>query len=126
MLVSGCLVSAAVIAGPPGKPFEELQERVDKLTDHVGELENDLEEAHERLDDVVPLTEALEDCVRVFEGSLGGLPGPHWIFTGCNVHVRARNLATAAEPNGLGNLVIGYNEGRCVADTPPDEQRPSL
>jgi hypothetical protein len=41
-----------------------------------------------------------------------GLKGPHVIFTGANVHIRSGAGNTYAIPNGLGNLVIGYNEAR--------------
>jgi hypothetical protein len=32
------------------------------------------------------------------------------IFEGCNIHIRSGAGATAAAINGLGNLIIGYNE----------------
>ena len=31
-------------------------------------------------------------------------------FTGCNVHVVSGSGATEGEVNGLGNLIVGYNE----------------
>jgi hypothetical protein len=33
------------------------------------------------------------------------------IFEGCNIHIRSGAGATHAAVNGLGNLIIGYNEG---------------
>jgi len=46
-----------------------------------------------------------------------GLVGPHVVFSGVNVHIRNGLGSTvgvpsdpSAAPNGLGNLVIGYNE----------------
>ena len=50
------------------------------------------------------------------DGSGGGtIPclsqvGTDVVFSGCNVHIRSGNGATNAAPNGLGNLIIGYNE----------------
>ena len=45
-------------------------------------------------------------------GPINGLPGPHIIFEGANVHIRsgAGRTVTSGTPNGLGNLIIGYNE----------------
>lgn len=117
---------APVGAAPPGEPFKELETRVDELTERVDAVETDVKDIDDRLSEVVEVVdvaEAFDMCVRVIEGELGGLPGPHWIFSGCNVHVRAKNLATDATPNGLGNLIVGYNEGRCRSldsDIPSD------
>lgn len=117
----GLLVAPAVTAAPPGEPFEELETRVDDLTERVDLVETDVRDIDERLSEVVEVVdvaEAFDMCVRVIEGELGGMPGPHWIFSGCNVHVRAKNLATDAPANGRGNLIVGYNEGRCVTKAP--------
>ena len=68
---------------------------------------------------------ALEEIlrfVRVEFESINGLAGPHWIVEGANVHVRSGSGVTndGCEPRvvgscenltGLGNLVVGYNEG---------------
>lgn len=80
---------------------------------------------------VEALTAALEETqeilkfVRVEEGEMNGLTGPHWIFEGANVHVRSGSGNTfdncgPRDPNfpncdsltGLGNLIVGYNEQR--------------
>ncbi len=87
---------------------------------------------HERLKIVEGVVETLDEklekllnCVSIFEGELGGLPGPHVIFSRCNVHVRSGLGATDGleqdDPapratNALGNLIIGYNEGSCLSD----------
>jgi hypothetical protein len=44
---------------------------------------------------------------------INGLAGPHVIFTGVNVHVRSGSGATndSGSLTGLGNLIVGYNEG---------------
>jgi hypothetical protein len=52
-------------------------------------------------------------------GVLGASPclrreGNEVIFEGCNVHVRSGGGATDAPVNGLGNLIVGYNEPSTV------------
>jgi hypothetical protein len=117
LTVTALLAAGAAHAQPrgvvatPGRPFQELDTR-------VARVESDLRAVRElvgTLEKMLTPLEGLERCVRVFEGELGGLPGPHILFTRCNVHVRSGELATDAPTNGLGNLVVGYNEGRCFA-----------
>jgi hypothetical protein len=45
--------------------------------------------------------------------------GTDVIFEGCNVHIRSGAGATDAAVNGLGNLIIGYNEATSLP-TPPN------
>ena len=100
---------------PKGKRFQGIRDQfevVDSRLDHI-------EGTVQGMSDVL---KNLLDCVSIFEGELGGLPGPHVVFSRCNVHVRSGNLATDAEVNGLGNLILGYNEGRCFTlDAPPGD-----
>lgn len=120
-ILLGCMFATASMAAPPGEPFKELENRVDELAERMGSVEADVKDIDERLSEVVEVVdvaEAFDMCVRVLDGELGGMPGPHWIFSGCNVHVRAKNLATDAPTNGRGNLIVGYNEGRCVTKEP--------
>ncbi len=43
-------------------------------------------------------------------------------FTGCNVHVRNGLGATGPNVNGLGNLIVGYNEdAAAIVSNPPNE-----
>lgn len=111
-------VAAQPVLGPPRNPFVRIERRIAKLEAQVAGLRGLLDAIEKTL---TPL-EGLERCVRVIEGELGGLPGPHILFTRCNVHVRSGELATGAPVNGLGNLIVGYNEGRCFAI---DEAGPS-
>ncbi len=89
--------------------------QADGLAARVAHLETQLE----------TLTAALEEAqeilqyVRVETEAINGLAGPHWIIEGANVHVRSGSGSThpcpdapvCAESSGLGNLVVGYNEG---------------
>jgi hypothetical protein len=58
------------------------------------------------------LTE-LAKHVTVDPNPINGVKGPHVIFTGVNLHVRSGSGATGdhGTPTGLGNLIVGYNEG---------------
>jgi hypothetical protein len=65
---------------------------------------------------------SLAQYVTVDPSTINGLPGPHVIFTGVNVHIRSGSgftdnslAANSGSFNGLGNLVVGYNE----IPTPP-------
>lgn len=59
-----------------------------------------------------PLTE-LAKYITVDSNPINGVKGPHVIFTGVNLHVRSGSGSTGdnGTPTGLGNLIIGYNEG---------------
>jgi len=51
----------------------------------------------------------LAPYVSVDQNTLELLYGPHIIFEGANVHVR-NTLGTTYDIDGLGNLIVGYNE----------------
>ncbi len=56
---------------------------------------------------------SLAQYVTVDPNPINGVKGPHVIFTGVNVHVRSGSGRTDdnGTPSGLGNLILGYNEG---------------
>ena len=66
--------------------------------------------------------DALENRIAALEAKLlnltvvadnvNGMPGPHLMITGANLHVRSGSGSTDGTVNGLGNLVVGYNEAR--------------
>jgi hypothetical protein len=54
---------------------------------------------------------SLAAYVSVDTRTINDLAGPHVIFTGVNVHIRGGHpSANSYTENGLGNLVLGYNE----------------
>jgi hypothetical protein len=54
---------------------------------------------------------ALAPYVTVEAGTLNDLAGPHVIFSGANIHIRSGHFSgNSYTQNGLGNLVLGYNE----------------
>lgn len=68
-----------------------------------GEVEQEEEEEEPKL----------EDYLRVELNPINGLPGPHIIIEGANLHIRSGSGGTddlGGLLYGLGNVVIGYNE----------------
>ena len=61
---------------------------------------------------VDPVLVELAKYVKVDPNIRNGVPGPHVIFHGANVHVQSGSDATfvAGQFAGLGNLIVGYNE----------------
>lgn len=60
-----------------------------------------------------PTLTALAKYVTVDPSTINGVKGPHVIFSGVNLHVRSGSGSTAdnGTSTGLGNLIVGYNEG---------------
>jgi hypothetical protein len=53
----------------------------------------------------------LDPYLSVDTGTINSLAGPHVILTGANLHIRNGDAAAATDTvNGVGNLVVGYNE----------------
>ncbi len=46
----------------------------------------------------------------VVTGAINGMPGPHIIITGANLHIRSGEGVTNGADTGVGNVVVGYNE----------------
>ena len=95
----------------PSTLYASAQSNSGGLADRVAELEAQLEELS-----------AILEFVYVEAEVINGLAGPHWIIEGANVHVRSGSGSTNSGlcpvshsgcglGAGLGNLVVGYNEG---------------
>jgi len=58
----------------------------------------------------------LAKYVKVEQGVLNGVKGPHVVFTGVNLHLRSGRNATndGGALSGLGNLIVGYNEAQSI------------
>lgn len=123
VLLASLPASAQRVYKPRARPVAVVEKRLAALESELVALRG-IVSALEKT--VTPL-EGLERCVRVFEDELGGLPGPHILFTRCNVHVRSGELATDAPVNGLGNLVVGYNaRGVASRSTSPAVRPPRI
>jgi hypothetical protein len=64
---------------------------------------------------VIALEAKLANVV-INNNPLVGLSGPHFIFSGVNVHVR-NGAAQSNTTNGVGNLILGYNESTFADST---------
>ncbi len=109
VLVSVMVVAVVLLAsgGPAAaKPGDGISQQVAALQQQVSELELAYADLMERTHEL----EAVLAYVRVNTGPINGLAGPHVIFEGVNVHVRSGSGATDGTLNGLGNLLVGYNE----------------
>jgi len=120
-LVAGLFFPAEVFAqGASVSPAEGgnglLLARIEALERRVGELEDTVaaqQETITQLRNRLGNLGQLNGFVRVETGDINGLPGPHIIFEGANIHIRNGNTSMATyncDPAGLGNLIIGYNE----------------
>ena len=75
-----------------------------------------LQFATARSDDLQTQVKELTDRVQELEAKLACLTkdGDNVIFEKCNVYIRSGSGRTDGEVNGLGNLIIGYNETSSV------------
>ncbi len=86
----------------------EAQNQIGTLQVRVNALESS-----DGASSIPPSLTALSKYLTVDPNPINGLNGPHVIFTGVNLHVRSGSGSTGdnGTPTGLGNLVVGYNEG---------------
>lgn len=86
----------------------EAQNQIGTLQTRVNVLESG-----DGASSIPPSLTALSKYLTVDPNPINGLNGPHVIFTGVNLHVRSGSGSTGdnGTPTGLGNLVVGYNEG---------------
>jgi hypothetical protein len=101
-----------------GETTATLEDATDTLGDSVVALEGTTDTLG---DSVVALEATTADLqaaqealqyMTVDENPINGLNGPHIIITGANLHIRDGSGFTSNGPLiGLGNVVVGYNEG---------------
>jgi hypothetical protein len=92
-----------------------LQTDLAKAQSTITALQTDLAAANAKISDLQAAQgslAALAPFVSVESEARNGLAGPHVIIHGANVHIQNGHIdATTTSKNGLGNLLIGYNEG---------------
>jgi hypothetical protein len=101
--VAALLVSTISIADPPqGGPIAELEASVADLQQRLAVAEGTIEQLEQELDAVQA------NSVLNLDGKLS-LEGTTALFSGVNVQV-VNGLGQTTLANGLGNLMVGYNE----------------
>lgn len=106
------LAEALAAIGSGETEISNLQSTVTDLQEDVLELQETVEAQATTIAEQGDVIEELEfklTPVSVSIETIEGLAGPHWILTGVNLHVR-NGLEGTDTANGLGNLLVGYNE----------------
>ncbi|MGB7292377.1 MAG: hypothetical protein WBD99_09410 [Thermodesulfobacteriota bacterium] len=98
---------------------QSLEKRVSKLEAKISAQQKQLEEAYKTISKLQEELNSLnadlgtfrnlKGYVRLVPGTMQGVRGPNLIFEGVNVHIRNKRSSTTMV-DGLGNLIIGYNE----------------
>jgi hypothetical protein len=101
-ITSGCSVTPPLYCGEQAVTRGQMAVFLKRLSDLVDQRVAALQAQVTALQTALGAALGATPCVR--------REGNEVIFEGCNVHVRSGSLATDAPVNGLGNLIIGYNE----------------
>ena len=109
----------AVFVSSTSSYAQKLEKRISNLEAKVNAQQRQLEEANKTIEKLeaelksvksgIGTLGELNNYVKVETGTIEGLVGPHIIFEGVNVHIR-NNKSTTTSIDGLGNLIIGYDE----------------
>ena len=95
-------------------------ETINAMRKDISTLQGTITALDKKAVDIIP---GLADYLKVDKTTvLQGVNGPHILFTGVNVHVRNGSQATNNNElpyQGLGNLIIGYNENTTPTPTLP-------
>lgn len=86
---------------PPGQPFQALQSQIDALSAQVGYLQGQLAAAQNAIQNLLAWQQPVSQCLSA--------NGPDVIVEECNLHI-VNGLGQTNTTNGVGNLIIGYNE----------------
>ncbi|MCP3876485.1 MAG: hypothetical protein GY699_25510 [Desulfobacteraceae bacterium] len=109
-LADGAVTAAKVTDGPDsGLNADELD---GKSAEYFGTA-SALEQAQ---DDITALQAEVQALKTLLAGVTRSVDNKNLYFTGMNVHVRSGEGATDATVNGLGNLIVGYNESRSYSN----------
>jgi hypothetical protein len=90
-----------------------LQAALKAAQDNITAMQVSVDALDKKTADIIPLGK----YVKIDTSMINGVKGPHILITGANVHVRNGSGTTdnnALPYQGLGNLIIGYNESPAV------------
>ncbi|UCD84369.1 MAG: hypothetical protein JSU92_14020 [Deltaproteobacteria bacterium] len=93
------------------RKIDALQDILSMVSEHLVAAEKDIA-AHDGRLSIVESNNALmlDPYLAISLATINGLIGPHVILTGANLHIRSGSAETDATVNGVGNLLVGYNE----------------
>jgi uncharacterized coiled-coil protein SlyX len=113
------ILLSLIFVSPKVGSGQSLEKRVSKLEAKILAQQKQLEEAHDTISKLQAEVNSLnadlgtfrnlKEYVRLVPGTMQGVRGPNLIFEGVNVHIRNKRSSTTTV-DGLGNLIIGYNE----------------
>jgi hypothetical protein len=98
LILSNMFLACSIHAAAP--TITQLQTEITQLQQEVAQLR-------------ASSVQALAPFVKVDFGTENGVVGPNIVFSGANIHVvsGSGNTWDNFNPTGLGNLIIGYDEG---------------
>ena len=113
--ISDGAVTAAKISGGPGSGLDS--DTIDGKDSAAFAPAAGLVELQNALSALQARVDALESRNQVLEEKLKYLTvaGTDMVITGANLRVRSGSGATAGQVNGLGNVIIGYDEARATS-----------
>lgn len=100
---------------PPGQPFQALQSQIDALNAQVASLQGQLAAAQNAIQNLVAWQQPVSQCLWA--------KGHHVVVEACNLHI-VNGMEQTNTTNGLGNLIIGYNETDVPLSFPPPSPFP--
>lgn len=107
LLLSPVLVAGVLTLFAPNLPVRAADDTADAtLSAQLVALQTQVA----KLQAIVHDNQAKLAPVELSFDEINGLAGPHMIITGVNLHLRSGSGATDTAVNGLGNLIVGYNE----------------
>jgi len=123
IMLTGTVSQLSASLNAASDEISELRSLVDQLTSRLEAAESGIADVQ-----TSPAL-ALGSFVRIEPSPIEDLAGPHILFEGANVHVRSGSGNTADEIEGevdlqgLGNLIVGYNEQGSIAGIPQPRAR---
>jgi hypothetical protein len=105
-------VTRRLVCTPVGGDTSALAARVATLEGQVATLDTALSAVQAELAGLQGDLDATTSALAAAQATIACMSrvDTDVFFVGCNVHVRSGAGTTEALPNGLGNLIIGYNE----------------
>jgi len=121
----GALEETAVSIVDFEEATSEVADEVADLADNLAGLQAEIDPVIEELQDLDAINKLiiLAEYITVNGDGVNGDLLPEVIFEGVNVHIRSGAGATNDGGVGLGNLIIGYNEGRENIDEEGETKR---